>query len=324
MPGKTPIQLAYEKYRKQGMNALQAGKKARRLAKRLGMIKAKKELGLGSLEAFRQIGKIKRQVQVQRFFRKINPNFKVSRAEANDLNKIFSEWIISLPTQNIGRYSFADFLRHYAGIRFAKGGKKYRTKKEFAEMVLKALWKKLGKIKGKTRSFIYSAITISERKHPELHGAVLLESFFNRAEREGTLHKTLTQQNGLELMLRELAGTSPVFFDTISREIKGLRKEPSAQFFGRLRKNVHGFDSKPPAVRERIVQEARTTLLGEKIAKQLVFELESLERMKSKIAIQLGVSSREWGSLNWIIGCLKRPGNVKFLAQKAIEWYGRK
>ncbi len=315
MPKKTVLQMAYEKYRKQGMRAIEAGKKAKKMAKQLvGLKKEKEELALTSSEAY-QLAKSRKQLKkIQKYFRKINASYRISLNEAAD---IFISWDNVKPLN----YKFGDFLTDYAKIRFSLYQKR-PTLAELHDIIIKAVRQRLGK---KPQRLIRSIKTdeIYNIRKPELGlKAGSPDSLFRRFRNEGLLYKTHSQERVLELQLNVNLTVDKKLRQIVLNGVRLLKRKPSQKLINEIREKVKGFDEKPIAIQTRIVQEARANELGNKIAQSL--------RKNSETNIELlflrdGIKPKPQENFDsYLVFCLARPGNRKFLAQKAIEWFGRR
>lgn len=163
----------------------------------------------------------------------------------------------------------------------------------------------------------------------KLHGLSTEETldFYERAIAERITHKTDVQQQALRLAFHEalIVVTGKNALEKIAgRAVKDLQSPPSQELIINIRQRVRSFDSKPLPVRERIIQEARATRVGERISKRLEKFFASGEKV-DQFFIKLfeGVPEKETYQ-RWIIQLLQIPRNRKFLGQLAIEWFSRR
>ncbi len=142
-------------------------------------------------------------------------------------------------------------------------------------------------------------------------------------------HLLENQRRGLEIALTETVRSRRGAFPAISKMVRELRKNPSNQLLDGIRNRISDFDQKPAFVRERIIQETRASNLGENAAQAVSDYFHGQQMVLRAPELLLGApeypeKAAEKAYVRWVLDLLKRPGNRKFLAQKAIEWFAKK
>ncbi len=180
---------------------------------------------------------------------------------------------------------------------------------------------------------IVSDIVYVHGVRPEIPRHTEVE-FFERVIREKTEHSIASQQRALELeLIAQIRYGLPEtnFLIKLKKWVKELKQPTPSDLLATVKRKVHAFDQKPLVIQERIVQEARASQLGEKVSVYLENFFESeLKRRKGVIELMVALGGKTGGVkeenryYQWMLDNLKRPGNRKFLTQKAIEWFGRK
>lgn len=334
-----------------GQNRAEAKANARKTVEKYReLTKQKKELGLSSREAWEGTRHLERYSNVQRRLLALNPSYAVSLSEASNLFHIWDDTIIKK------HFTFSNFLKDYASTRFRGKKVDLKTYRPVAERVLRNL-EHSGQFSAEEMESFHESVfgfTIDNRDIRPTYNAASAPIFV-RLWKEGSLHRLKSQRWLLEqqfindLRIGATLPKSRAFGEFVKTGVRGLKKPVSQRTLDQIRKKDPLFDERPGPVREKIVMEARASRLGDQIAERIAqdvqrgLDFDVIEFLKTggetarkkptpvKYSIdktnpyKLGDRPIDFEPYynTWIIQMLARPGNRKFLAQKAIEWFSK-
>jgi hypothetical protein len=308
--------------------------------------KQKKELGLSSTEAWHGTEELTKFRDVQKQMHKINPKLKISIAEAANLFQIWNDTLVNK------HFTLSNFLKDYAQTRSRSKKVEFTTYRPVAETILRNL-ERSGQFSvhemKKFSESLFDIATAAQDIRPTFQSYPALT--FMRFWREGSLHSLKTQRWLLEqhfitdLRVGAVEPKAQAMVEFVKRKVRGLKGPVSQALMNQIRKKDPKFNKRPVAVRKKIIMEARTNQLGNQIAKRIVADTQhelgldpiafltdgAASGKKQKYSIdadnpyKVGDAPYQFEPYynTWIVQMLARPGNRKFLAQKAIEWFSK-
>jgi hypothetical protein len=276
---------------------------------------------------------------VQQLIHRRFPNIKgkITEFEASDIKDFFSKIKLTLVISGafseglewVERYTIEDAIDDYVHVRFDK---KFDTKtphpisgSQARDFVHKMIEFRLGvsfpEISRRFPEFVkWLDKAASERNVAELFGVDDV-ALFKRIRRAGGGRIIANQQAGLvRLMVAELRlGPKTELSSIMIRGARRLKRKPTSREMRLVRKRIPHLDSlKYP---NSAIRDVRMELIGNEIGAKL---REILEWHGDYHPIQSAITD-EKASVDlakWLLKNLKNPINRKFLAKKAVEWFG--
>lgn len=313
----------------------------------------KRKHGSGSLDAYRFAKREADFANVAKMVREIDPEVKISKKQSVVILRFFHYTENMLHLHGL-KIEFHEFLHEYAQFVWGKSGYPFHGSKkdaiasglgmaDFAKNYLRQ--RKLSE--DEVRDFVQNMDVSSESLFPEIPRFEFAPKFFTRIRnespnRERELHKIENEERGILLEFNQLISKPHSFYLAklpLDSQIRGwvldLSDPISEKEYQEAKEKIRGFDKKPTSVKERIIQEMRANRIGEELVALMTAEINELIKYTEQFyrsqwfqPLFAQIKSEEYTALQdyrkWVIQCLKRPGNQRFLVKKVIEYFSKK
>ena len=340
---------AYQKFLGRGLSMRRAGEQAQaeydrwkgenpktvRLERKFKLLKKFKEYGVPSWVALEMSKEAIENLKVVSHLRKVNPRYRISRGEAQSLREVYMTHLNTGITRFIKTLGgkalpFKKFVEDYARKRFSSRAGKTLELEDFGKTIIQVLQDNDFTVLPEDLNSIKIMEPLPDA--PEINHGV--RAFAERVLREGEQRKRENQETFLRMYAHSLTSHPITYAAAKALERLKRMKYPemekrATKIISKIRTRETNFDEKPDAVKERIVQERTASFLAGNLAAELEEESKkllergqkSLDEAKKYNAPYSLIQSMELSAANnkYLLYCLARLGNQKYLLQQAIE-----
>jgi len=307
---KSTLAHAFRIARRNGLNPQEARWKTRKMLRQLEGVRGFRQKGLTFERAFWS-AKFDGQVQfMQKRFLALNSRYVFEPIEAWMVFELLGE------IQHLMHMKQENLIPIFARLRFERPCPPIRNLTDLHERtrrLTQEMWQEIGEEKYAENPSSAIDLVPEEGSREEIEQG---ENFFTRMQNENGERRIENQRFGLRVELKEVINAYQERFPW-SRLQKGLldMERPGEEAFEKLREKIPNFDTLDKSIQSRIAQEYQAQKLGDWLA--------TLIRKVLSVPIYRLPFQLPEGYIPWILLCLERNDNRKYLAQLAKEWFSK-